>query len=174
MLKYETASPLNLTKMKELKDSGLYSIPIGVGDTYKKYGGRIELWSMDGFDVITVGFQFKIIGSVTAEHIDFDPEPFLVDTGKYMDGNLYWCYGDESEKYAWADIAFRSLLTANDVHFVNPYGEKPSISNERKRQEKCIGYSDYGLARTIVREETEKWQQAESKLVEKILILKPL
>lgn len=134
--------------MKELKDSGLIAIEVPEtsyshyaevahdGETY--YVGFLlnDKDPKDNHDHIIIDRDYDVVGYCTADEISFDTEPYTNATGL------------QSKEI------FLQMLKANDVHFVNPYG-------------------DYATAhkRHIL---TGTWQEAESKVVEKILILKPL
>lgn len=141
--------------MKELKPSVLIAIEVpehamGAVTYQSEYSDKYVLrWIDEIINIVDLPKgKWELIGSVTAEHIDFDPAEYIettlgktwakdYTTGKFIDN---------------ASQGFRSLLTANDVHFVNPYAD--------------VQRGDVAGV--------EKWLEAESKLVEKILILKPL
>ena len=156
--------------MKELKPSGLIAIEVpehamGAVTYQSEYSDKYVLrWIDDIINIVDLPKgKWELIGSVTAEHIDFDVEPNVEAVGD----DDYKDYTHHLNVFADENDSFRSLLTANDVHFVNPYGEK----------EPSYNLIDYGVAPgaySRYAQERVKWQQAESKLVEKILILKPL
>lgn len=169
---------LNLAKMKELKPSGLFYVPVPenikpiVVDNIKHFGNSTVVCSdlrnntekLFWID-LPKGDDYEIIGIVTAEHIDFDCNKIV--ESEYVAGGImaYKNYTTNDFDFVFATDSLRSLLTANDVHFFNPYDEKvnanPHISGSMVRTINRMAYA-------------EKWQEAESKLVEKILILKPL
>lgn len=186
MLKYETASTLNLTKMKELKPSGLFCVPVPEHTIniriYNEDDKPYIRWIDDIINIVDLPKgKWELIGSITAEHIDFDVEPYVYQSKDRRSlGIPFWKGHEKDEWQIFSKDAFRSLLTANDVHFVNPYGaSEPELIPE------CCNMAEqdrYGFpqccCQPIPTHESvhirELWQQAESKLVEKILILKPL
>lgn len=142
--------------MKELKPSGLFYVPVPmdahnamISHTAPNQGVSYNTNSTPNWvcEKLPKG-KWELIGSVTAEHIDFDVEPYTNATG-----------------FQGREILLQ-MLKANDVHFVNPYREKDPI--------KFIKGAFTDQERKRLRRDSIKWQQAESKLVEKILILKPL
>lgn len=165
--------------MKELKPSGLFyvAVPMDAKDfaISDASSNREIRWFIksDYLGETPARFICKlpdeywgiIVGTVTAEHIDFDVEPYV---SKIKNPSLLTLHyknyksGNGHDSYVGGltpDASFRSLLTANDVHFVNPYELK--------------GAGHYENVEEYFSQQ-EKWLEAESKLVEKILILKPL
>lgn len=163
-------STLNLTKMKEIKPSGLFYVPVPmdafniiiaptIPDYVLSYNTKSKIeWTCE---ILPKG-KWELIGSVTADHIDFDPEPYVEAVGD----DDYKDYTHHLNVFADENDSFRSLLTANDVHFVNPYGET------EPKMEYYLGSQE--ILAEENRNKRQKWQQAESKLVEKTLILKPI
>lgn len=109
--------------------------------------------------------DFEILGEVTKDFISFDVRPFLKDSGKYYDGQLYYCFGKESDKIAWDYDAFYSLLNSLDIYLVNPI-EKPNMPFQDK-----IMYE--GLHERY-KVKLSEWQSYESKLIKKVVILKEI
>lgn len=94
--------------------------------------------------------KFKILGTVTSDTIDFDVEEHVLAL-----------YDDESGDTA-EDI-FRSLLSANGIHFENPHGIiKPSDG--------C----SFGHDSHWMKMQDEVWQTAQSNLVKKLVILEKI
>lgn len=106
---------------------------------------------------VDIGFDFEILGEVTADEISFDVTPYLKDSGKYYDGQLYYCFGEESDKVARDWEAFESLLQSKEIYFVNPMGDKSKwVAPDG------VKWEDY----------EKQWQEAERKVVEKVVIIK--
>lgn len=96
-------------------------------------------------------------GTVTATEIDFDCESVICDHLDLLnskDGVLKTIEGSYCK-------AFRSALTAANLHFTNPYGKtRPIIYDE-----------DAGTEREHL---GSKWDAAENDLVQKLVIIKKL
>jgi hypothetical protein len=99
-------------------------------------------------------FDFEILGTVTKDNISFDCE-VVVESFYDFDGIKGW-YDYPDKKMVWntAEQSFRSLLQSLDVYFVNTLGEEPSCINND------VWYS------------YERWQDAQSKVIDKVVILK--
>lgn len=86
---------------------------------------------------------FELLGEVTADSISKELEGFL----KY--------------EFSWCEYEFRSLLQSKGIYFVNPI-EKPKVTNlESSFFEMQVDFN-----------QEKEWQEAESKLVEKVVIIK--
>lgn len=113
----------------------------------------------NGWCIISLGLwaknKYTIIGTATKDTIDFDTEPWVINHNAV----------DISGIKEINDKKFRSLLTANDVLFENPYDEKvnsnPEIRCSMVRAINRIAYQ-------------EKWQTAQSNLVKKLVILEKI
>jgi hypothetical protein len=93
--------------------------------------------------------NLEILGTVTKSEISFDAHPY-VDI--FLQDGIYVCYTDKDCCYLDKNISFYSLLESKGILFENPFGEK------------CI--SEYNQVFI------ERWQEAQSKVVEKVVILK--
>jgi hypothetical protein len=123
-----------------------------------------DVMNIDG----TIPEGFEIIGTVTADEIDFDVEPFLEII--YQNGTLFYLNYERKEMFInepkhLASQSFRSLLTSKGIHFVNPYGEL----------QYCCSGSDCGCMGFPInfscKEEYEEYQTIENALVKKIVII---
>lgn len=65
--------------------------------------------------------EWEILGTVDKGVIDFDCEPYLEYSGEYYDGKLFWCYGEEKDKYAHENEAFLSLLESHSLSLDKKY-----------------------------------------------------
>lgn len=122
------------------------------------------------FIPIEVKGVFELLGEVTADSISFDVEPYVnqneFDVETY-DGILvaslrFWDYLEESFDLFDKDESFYSLLQSKVIYFVNPI-EKPNVNDDYWRD--ANGFTDEYM------DEISRWQEAESKLVEKVIIL---
>lgn len=113
--------------------------------------------------------KYIVLGTVIADEIDFDVEPFVESI--YLEGGLR-----PYRNYLTADafiilekeMSFRSLLESKGQHFVNPMGEKPKLQIDSSSltilERNCI-LSDHNAR-------IEEWQQYENNLVQKLVIIK--
>lgn len=101
--------------------------------------------------------NYKFIGTCTKSNIDFDVESILSKHPLY--DSYYTHYGDEEDWFKYAKGSFRSLLTANGLHFENPHEEIIYEGTNPERIKSAI-------------QQNEKWQTAQNNLVEKLVILK--
>lgn len=166
--------------MKELKDSGLIAIEVPdisynhyvevdmdgltwyIGFLFKDENGQV-----DG-DHIIINGNYDVVGWCTADDISFDPEPFIEKEKESQESAIiYKDYVGQYWGHSKKESSFRSLLTANGVLFVNPYGEKPSYSDFQP-----VVVNRFNA--TCFSDAMRQWQQAESQLVKKVLILKPI
>lgn len=119
--------------------------------------------------------NWEILGTCTKDHIDFDVQDLVesIEVAEYKYGgelhpkDLFLDY--ESKTY-WLESyaeSFRSLLSSNGLHFVNPLGEKEPNYNAVDYGVEPGSYSRYAKERV-------EWHQAESNIVQKLLIIKPL
>lgn len=124
-------------------------------------------------EIILEDCNLKILGTVTADTIDFEVEPYVKETidlpeykygGEIHPKETYWDY--EIKMYCGsidgAEKSFRSLLTANDVLFENPHGEKPKADDYSYEDYYTTDKFDLAL---------EQWQTAQSKVNSKYVIL---
>jgi len=89
--------------------------------------------------------KFELLGEVTADSISNGLDDFL----KY--------------EWSWTELDFRDLLQSNGFYFVNPI-EKPKGTNlESSFFEMQVDFN-----------QEKQWQEAESKLIKKGVILKPI
>lgn len=121
-----------------------------------------------------------ILGCVTKDNIDFDVVPYLpltVEIPKNLSiGRLCTALRKQKQEY---NNYFRSLLTANNLHFENPYGDMPNLEPE------CCGFIEFdemGFPNCCCQpnptpasiEQQAEWQTAEEQLIQKLVILKPI
>lgn len=90
--------------------------------------------------------KYSILGTVTADTIDFDVADFVGEEVMTIHKQTLLKYPDSEYKKE----SFRSLLTANDALFENPYGEHKPLTKK------------YLI---------EAWQTAQSKVNNKYVIL---
>lgn len=157
----EASLTINPTKMTELKDSGLMAIEVPE-DAHDFYLMSNKQWVLyrtktSNMEIIKGKSKCDLIGYCTADEISFDPVD-VVDMDKYSVG---WRNYNDDSILPNPEESFRSLLTANGVLFVNPYGKIMPFATD----------NDAGTEREYIERD---WQQAESKLVKKVLILKPI
>jgi hypothetical protein len=126
--------------MKQLQPTKLHVIQVPIEATnFKKtcirFSKKFGLYYEIGRDYnhIRIGFDFKILGTVTKDVISFDIEPYLeIDNSLGIDyslsnGKFFKLYTDEFEECVKIISttndyrAFYSLLNANDLYFENPY-----------------------------------------------------
>lgn len=98
-------------------------------------------------EIFGVSGDFEKLGEVTVDSISNQLDHFL----KY--------------EWSWTEQDFRDLLQSNGIFFVNPI-EKPNVNDDYWRD--ANGFTDEYM------DEMSRWQEAERKLVEKVVILKPL
>lgn len=119
--------------MIHLHPTKLIAVPVpeDANRFHRKYN---ELWYDDlgNEDYEHIGFKFKILGTATKDTIDFDPSVI-----------------------GMTEAEVRSLLTANDALFENPYGEHEPLKTSKKYLR-------------------ESWQTAQSKVNKKYVILEKL
>lgn len=65
--------------------------------------------------------DFETIGVVIKDKLYFDCEPYLEYSGEYYDGKLFWCYGQEKDKYSHENEAFLSLLESHSLSLDKKY-----------------------------------------------------
>lgn len=106
-----------------------------------------DFWNgLPNYDRINLGeSDFELLGEVMADSISKELKDFL----KY--------------EYSWCEDEFRSLLQSNGIYFENPI-EKPNVNDDYWRD--ANGFTDEYM------DEISRWQEAESKLVEKVVIIK--
>lgn len=92
--------------------------------------------------IIQMTFDFEILGTATKDTIDFDASPYFDNTN---------C----KDKSRFLHDSFRSLLTANDALFENPYGDNRSLYEASE-------------------DALNQWQTAQSKVNSKYVILNKL
>lgn len=139
---------------------GLYSVSVPEeASNFEKIGK--ELWYyVDGSGShfkIYIEFEFEIIGTVTADTIDFKTFNHVGICDIENISLFYKDYTNPTNKFDNPDDSFRSLLTSKGLHFVNPF-KHPKLSDFTVDGE----YTDA----------LEKWQQAEQNLVKKLVIIK--
>ena len=107
--------------------------------------------------------MLTILGTVTADTIDFDVEPFVENNlGQTRDGVGFFMnyvlgvYNFEDDR-----DSFRFLLAAHGAHLVNPLGEEPQPEDNDNFQA--------GLSFSL---QHQQWHEAQSKVVEKVVIIK--
>lgn len=102
-------------------------------------------------------FDFEILGTVTKDTIDFDCEGIGCKKEKpeYKQEQKYSDYDQMiSDWLNDTRPTFRSLLQSLGIYFENPLGEEPSCINND------VWYS------------YERWEDAQSKVIDKAVILK--
>lgn len=105
--------------------------------------------------------KFKILGTVTSDAIDFDVIPNIQRTYyPHPVEKRYKDYLNSNGIPLKAIESFRSLLTANDALFENPYGEHEPED-----------IPDLGAFTQAQRERWKQWQTAQSKVNSKYVIL---
>jgi len=111
--------------------------------------------------VIVGDFDFEILGTATADEIDFDAA-LVVDKHSLENGDLYYNYtGNNFLTSSRASI--RSAIIAAGYYFVNPYAEKMNANSEIKGS----------MVRAINKIAfAEKFEAAQSNVVEKLVIIK--
>ena len=117
--------------------------------------------------------NFELLGEVTADSISFDVEPYVESKNIKESFNDYLtkCFVDYTKvnKYFTdKDESFYSLLQSKEIYFVNPI-EKPEkyvpISSNPTEELRIDAQECY-------KKDFLEWQEAESKLVDKVVIIK--
>jgi len=110
--------------------------------------------------------EWEYIGVCSKDTIDFDCSHLvkLYSITRFQEFG-YMDYTKSSEKHSdytciTAEQSFRSLLQSLDVYFVNPLGEKPFYESK----------GDYNQEADETR--YSSWQTAQSKVIDKAVILK--
>lgn len=99
-----------------------------------------------------------ILGTVTKDTIDFDVEPYIENDS----GPLLWkCYSGKYTGTTNKHEAFRSLLSANEAYFENPYGEHEPQEPKTKTNGKAFKLLT----------KRNQWQTSQSKVNKKYVIL---
>lgn len=142
--------------MKKLEPLNLYAIEVPIeAETYKISSLNYACYSIGTrwyvADEQTISGE--ILGTVTADTIDFDVEPFVPEEVSELH--------KEMKLRTFKQVYFRlSLLQANGLHFVNPYGKTQPFA-----------YDEYaGTEREYL---PSNWQTAENALIKKLLIIQP-
>lgn len=117
-------------------------------------------------------YPYSILGTVTKDTIDFDPTPFVEKVkirveipqraAGFLDSEQFRNYAIENQygnSFLKPDKSFRSLLSANEAYFENPYREEPQITTD--------------TALTEI-EKYHRWQTAQSKVNDKYVILQKI
>lgn len=123
---------------------------------------------------IPISKKYEIVGEVTKDSIYFDPVDYVEKTDNpfhYGRGYLFIDYTNDTNCFETSEESFYSLLADNGVHFVNPMGEKPIVSNYTKEDFKKMDSET--ITKVLGREnDLLVWQSYESNLVDKIVTLK--
>lgn len=153
--------------MKEIKPSGLIAVPIPLETISTEILNKESLRTavlvytspISCFPIVIPNGDYEILGWCTNDDISFDLSPFLETGGRFGDEPFYYT-ANPLRQTTSVHSAFRSLLTANGVLFVNPY-KKPKAM-------------DYGGFSEFYKDALVCYKEAESQLVKKVLILKPI
>lgn len=105
--------------------------------------------------------KFKILGTVTKDTIDFDVADYVGEEAMVIHNQTLLKYPDSDYK----NEAFRSLLSANDALFENPYGDEPNHSGFNLTGHPVM---DAAIKKNI------QWQTAQSKVNKKYVILEKI
>lgn len=165
-----------MTNPTQLKPTTLLAVgvsenikPIVIDNVIKHFGkpnivcSRTENNTVDlDWIYLPEGYSYEILGTCTAEEISFDVSEYLDVIDKVNGRKIYECYEGIVNGTDIPNEAFRSLLSANDLHFVNSYGEKPLKKSYARNSNGQGWYSKH----------FEDWQTAENNLVKKLLIIK--
>lgn len=118
--------------------------------------------------------KFEIIGEVTCDWISFNVEKYIqkeyieiIDTNSLngcIEGISFKDYNDEENGFESSIESFYSLLQSKEIYFVNPLKQPLNYD----LWEKYGDFTQYGKTLSYV---CKKWQESESKLVEKVVIL---
>lgn len=155
------------------KDLYAIKVPLDATNYIIKPGGNISMIAFQSDSLMKVyespwhidvmpGGNWQILGEVTKDSILFDPFNIIERSSGREDVLCFKDYTKESH-FTFSDphSSFRSLLTINDLHFVNPM-EKPDFLNASFYASECYD------------SDLELWQHYEDNLVEKVLIIKKL
>lgn len=112
-----------------------------------------------------IGFEFKILGEITDDHIGFDVEPFV----KRIAVGIFQNYNHESPNMNHhcknANDSFYSLLEASGVYYINPYGESEPIKPWQDSIMEEGLHQKYKL-------KMEQWQTYQNQLTQKSILIK--
>lgn len=147
-------------KAIELKPTDLMAVvvPLGTESIYQQSTHTIRYYVDGKLTLYSIGKPIEYLGCITKDHIDFDVEANEYLT-EYFKEN-YFPYGFTKCN----EDCFRSLLSSNGLYFVNNYGNEPDRED----------YGGTPEAEDAFEEHYAEWQQAESNIVQKLLIIKPL
>lgn len=109
-----------------------------------------------------VNSNFKILGTVTKDNIDFDVDTYVeCENGRFKNYQT-----KDAFIVLTSELSFRSLLASKELYFENPYGDPPH--NIGLLHTYATGHSlmDASFKPAI------KWQQAQNNLIEKLVIIK--
>jgi len=153
-------------KQLPITTADIWAIPVPVDAAnlkIDKYTKSDLNFTLNGYlDFIDIGFKAELLGTATADEIDFDAA--LVVESKPIPNTafVYKNYGTGVEWYYSEQASLRSAIHAAGYYFVNPYGDKPH---------KVTVFENVHYDMSI-EDENAKWQAAQSNVVEKLVIIK--